>query len=156
MANELQKQLSTVTGGKNASGGGWDNKRISGLLLRLGIIGAGAWFFTQYLLPFLLKMVWGTAQLMVGAVIVGFLGYLIFNPKFRRFIRYSTEAIAQWLLGWVIEMNPFNILQIKIDEARKDREQLRIQGAKLKGQQDSLAEQILLCSMGLILQLKIK
>lgn len=131
----LTKQLKTPSGS-------WDAKRVTGLVLGIGIFLGIAALFTVYILPMLLTMVWGLVQLIVGGVILAILAYFFLNPKTWRGIRYMTEALSQWLLGWAIEMNPFNILQMKIDSAREDREQLKDHGALLKGQADSLQDQV--------------
>jgi hypothetical protein len=67
---------------------------------------------------------------------------ILTNRKFWRGIKYFSEAIAQGTLGWAIEMNPWNILNLQVEEAEKDREQLRIHGEKLKGQETSLKLQL--------------
>ena len=133
--NALVKQLKTP-------GGSWDAKRVAGLFVGVGIFLGIAALFTKYVLPMLLTMTWGLIQLVIGGVILAFLAYIFLNPKTWRGIRYLTEAISQWLLGWAIEMNPFNILQLKIESARKDREQLKEHGALLKGQADNLQDQV--------------
>jgi chromosome segregation ATPase len=67
---------------------------------------------------------------------------ILTNSKFWRGIRYFSEAVAQGVLGWAIEMNPWNILNLQVEEAEKDREQLRIHGEKLKAQEASLHLQL--------------
>jgi hypothetical protein len=57
-------------------------------------------------------------------------------------MRYFSESIAQGTLGWAIEMNPWNILNLQVEEAEEDRDQLRIHGEKLKAQQTSLQLQL--------------
>ncbi len=57
-------------------------------------------------------------------------------------MRYFTESIAQGTIGWAIEMNPWNILNLQVEEAEKDRDQLRIHGEKLKTQETSLQLQL--------------
>ena len=139
----MSNQLTTVLKTENSSGGSdWDTKRVAGLILGLILLSAAGYAFAVYLLPFLITLAWNLVELVVAGVIAVFLLAIIFNGKFWRAMRYLTEGIAQALLGWVIEMNPWTILQNKIDEARKDREQLRVQGAKLKAQQDSLSDQL--------------
>jgi hypothetical protein len=86
--------------------------------------------------------VWGTVQLIVGIAVTILLLMILTNKKFWRGLRYFSEAIAQGTLGWAIEMNPWNILNLQVEEAEKDREQLRIHGEKLKAQQSSLQLQL--------------
>ncbi|MEO6456290.1 MAG: hypothetical protein ABIN97_19595 [Ginsengibacter sp.] len=120
----------------------WDAKKIWGVIMAFVILGGLAVLFYIYVLPFLLNMVWGTIQLVIGIAIAVFLLMVFLNPKFWRGIRYFSEAIAQGTLGWAIEMNPWNILNLQVEEAEKDRDQLRVHGEKLKAQDTSLQLQL--------------
>ncbi len=120
----------------------WDAKKIWGIIMMLIILGGLAALFFIYVLPFLLTMVWGTIQLVVGLAIAIVLLMVLTNPKFWRGMRYFTESIAQGTLGWAIEMNPWNILNLQVEQAEKDRDQLRIHGEKLKAQETSLQLQL--------------
>lgn len=117
----------------------WDAKKLSGTAITLIILGALGFVAYVYLLPFLLSVVWGTVQLAIGVVVGSFLLMTLLNPKFWRAMRYLSEAIAQYSLGWVIELNPFNILYLQVEQAEKDREDLHEQTIKLKGQQAKLS-----------------
>ncbi len=119
-----------------------DAKKTWGTIMTVAILGALAVLFYIYVLPFLLSVVWGTVQLVIGIAIAIVLLMILTNRKFWRGIRYFSEAIAQGTLGWAIEMNPWNILNLQVEEAEKDREQLRIHGEKLKGQETSLKLQL--------------
>ncbi|MEI6949570.1 hypothetical protein V9K67_20450 [Paraflavisolibacter sp. H34] len=120
----------------------WDAKKTWGTVMTLIILGGLAVLFYIYVLPFLLSVVWGTIQLVVGIAVAIVLLMILTNPKFWRGMRYFSEALAQGVLGWAIEMNPWNILNLQIEEAEKDREQLRIHGEKLKAQAASLQLQL--------------
>ncbi len=134
MANELIKSNFEVPK--------WDAKKIWGTIMMLIILGGLAVLFYMFILPFLLTMVWGTIQLVVGLAIAIVLLMILTNPKFWRGMRYFSESIAQGTLGWAIEMNPWNILNLQVEEAEKDRDQLRIHGEKLKTQETSLQLQL--------------
>ncbi len=134
MANELMKT--------NFELPKWDAKKTWGAIMAVIILGGLAVLFYLFVLPFLLSVVWGTIQLVVGIAIAIVLLMILTNPKFWRGIRYFSEAIAQGMLGWAIEMNPWNILNLQIEEAEKDRDQLRIHGEKLKAQESSLQLQL--------------
>ncbi len=134
MANEIIKSNFELPKG--------DAKKTWGTIMTLAILGALAVLFYIYVLPFLLSVVWGTVQLVIGIAIAIVLLMILTNRKFWRGIRYFSEAIAQGTLGWAIEMNPWNILNLQVEEAEKDREQLRIHGEKLKGQETSLKLQL--------------
>ncbi|MBA2760855.1 MAG: hypothetical protein H0U39_02640 [Segetibacter sp.] len=134
MANEIIKSNFELPKG--------DAKKTWGTIMTVAILGALAVLFYIYVLPFLLSVVWGTVQLVIGIAIAIVLLMVLTNRKFWRGIRYFSEAIAQGTLGWAIEMNPWNILNLQVEEAEKDREQLRIHGEKLKGQETSLKFQL--------------
>lgn len=120
----------------------WDAKKTWGTVMMVAILGGLALLFYLFILPYLLTVVWGTIQLVIGIAIAIVLLMILTNPKFWRGIRYFSEAVAQGFLGWAIEMNPWNILNLQVEEAEKDREQLRIHGEKLKAQESSLQLQL--------------
>lgn len=134
MANEIMQSNFELPKG--------DPKKIWGTIMTLVILGGLALLFYIYVLPFLLSVVWGTVQLVIGIAVAIFLLMILTNAKFWRGIRYFSEAIAQGTLGWAIEMNPWNILNLQIEQAEKDREQLKIHGEKLKAQETSLQLQL--------------
>lgn len=134
MANELIKSNFEVSK--------WDAKKIWGTIMMLIILGGLALLFYMYILPFLLNIVWGTVQLIIGIAVAIVLLMILTNPKFWRGMHYFSESIAQGTLGWAIEMNPWNILNLQVEEAEKDRDQLRIHGEKLKAQETSLQLQL--------------
>ena len=134
MANELTTPAFELPKG--------DPKKTWGTIMTLVILGGFALLFYIYILPFLLSVVWGTVQLVIGIAVAIFLLMILTNAKFWRGIRYFSEAIAQGTLGWAIEMNPWNILNLQIEQAEKDREQLKIHGEKLKAQETSLQLQL--------------
>lgn len=134
MANEVIKTNFELPKG--------DAKKTWGNVMTIVILGFFAIMFYIYVLPFLLKMVWGTVELIVGIAIAIFLLMILTSKKFWRGMRYFSEAIAQGFLGWAIEMNPWNILNLQIEQAEKDRDQLRLHGEKLKAQETSLQLQL--------------
>lgn len=134
MANELIKSKFEVPK--------WDAKKIWGIIMMMVVLGGLAVLFYIFILPFLLTMVWGTVQLVVGIALAIVLLMILTNPKFWRGMRYFSESIAQGTLGWAIEMNPWNILNLQVEEAEEDRDQLRIHGQKLKAQETSLQLQL--------------
>jgi hypothetical protein len=81
-------------------------------------------------------------NLVVGGVILGFLLMIVTNKKFWRALKYLSEFIANYTIGIAIELNPFNILQAKIEQGYKDRNTLYQQAAKLKGKQSELVDKL--------------
>ena len=134
MANEIVKSTFELPT--------WDAKKTWGIIMMVVLFAGLGFLFYLYILPFLLSVVWGTVQLIVGIAVAIFLLMILTNAKFWRGIRYFSEAIAQGTLGWAIEMNPWNILNLQVEEAEKDRDQLRIHGEKLKAQETSLQLQL--------------
>src|SRR5882762_8786106 len=126
MANEIIKS--------NFSLPRWDAKKISGVFMACVLVAGLGFLFYAYILPFLLKVVWGTVQLAIGAVVAFVLLMVLTNKKFWRGLGYFCEAIAQWTLGFAIEMNPWNILYSQVEHSEKDRAELYKQGEKLKAQ----------------------
>lgn len=120
----------------------WDAKKISGRFIALGIFVGIGFLFYVYILPFLLKMVWDTIHLAIGAVILSFVILTLTNKKFWRGLGYFSEALAQWTLGFAIEMNPWIILYDQVEHSEKDREELFKQGEKLKAQDSKLSTQL--------------
>jgi hypothetical protein len=81
-------------------------------------------------------------NLVIGGVILGFLLMIVTNKKFWRALKYLSAFIANYTIGIAIELNPFNILQAKIEQGYKDRNTLYQQAAKLKGKQSELVDKL--------------
>jgi hypothetical protein len=101
-----------------------------------------AYGFTVYVLPWLITVTWNLINLIIGGAVLGFLLMIVTNRKFWRAIRYFSEFIANYTIGIAIELNPFNILQMKIEQGYKDRNTLFQQSAKLKGKQSELMDKL--------------
>jgi len=115
-----------------------DVKSITGKtlgLIALGILGVSAYV---YLLPTLLAIAWGTVELSIAAVIGGLMIMFLSNPKTWRSLNYLSQATSQFLLGWVIEMNPFNILEYKLELAENDAEDLKDYNVTLLAKKDEV------------------
>lgn len=119
-----------------------DIKKITGNVVGIAIIGALGLAAYTYLLPYLLKLAWDSVQLGIAIVIGAFLFYILTNAKTWRAFRYLSEAFSQMFLGWVIEMNPFNILEYKLKLAEDDAEELLKYNEQLKGKQSEIKEKI--------------
>jgi hypothetical protein len=93
-------------------------------------------------LPWLIKVTWNMVNLVIAGVVLGFLLMTITNRKFWRALKYFSEFVANYSIGLAIELNPFNILQAKIEQGYKDRETLYRQSGRLKGKQSELTEKL--------------
>jgi len=117
-------------------------KNIATAVVGLSFAAGLTYVFLTYVLPWLVNVVWNTVNLVIGGVVLGFLLLLVTNKKFWRALKYLSEFIANYTLGLAIELNPFNILQAKIDQGYKDRDTLYKQAAKLKGKQSELMSKL--------------
>ena len=71
-----------------------DPKKTWGTIMTLIILGGLALLFYIYVLPFLLSVVWGTVQLVIGIAVPFVLLMILTSAKCWRGIRYCSEAIA--------------------------------------------------------------
>ena len=123
---------------------GWwsEPKNIATTIIGLSLLAGLAYGFLTYVLPWLVKVTWNLVNLVIGGVVCGFLLMLVTNRKFWRTLKYLSEFIANYSIGLAIELNPFAILQSKIDQGYKDRETLYKQSARLKGKQSELMDKL--------------
>src|SRR4030095_10698116 len=123
---------------------GWfsEPKNVATTIVALSLFAGLAYAFTVYVLPWLITVTWNLINLIIGGAVLGFLLMIITNKKFWRAIRYFSEFIANYTIGIAIELNPFNILQMKIEQGYKDRTTLFHQSAKLKGKQSELVTKL--------------
>lgn len=113
-------------------------KNIATAVVGLSITAALAYAFLTFVLPWLVTVTWNLVNLIIGGVVLGLLLLIVTNNKFWRALKYFSEFIANYTIGLAIELNPFNILQAKIDQGYTDRNTLFKQSAKLKGKQSEL------------------
>jgi hypothetical protein len=123
---------------------GWfsEPKNMATAIIGLSLFAGMAYLFAVYLLPFLITVTWNLVNLIIGGAIMGFLLMIVTNRKFWRALRYFSEFIANYTIGIAIELNPFSILQMKIEQGYEDRNTLYRQSAKLKGKQSELMEKL--------------
>lgn len=123
---------------------GWfsEPKNLATTVIGLSLFAGLAYGFLTYVLPWLVTVTWNLVNLVIGGVILGFLLMIVTNRKFWRALKYLSEFIANYTIGIAIELNPFNILQAKIEQGYKDRNTLYQQAAKLKGKQSELVDKL--------------
>jgi hypothetical protein len=123
---------------------GWwsEPKNIAAALVGLALVAGLGYGFLTYVLPWLIKVTWNMVNLVIGGVVCGFLLMTITNRKFWRALKYFSEFVANYSIGLAIELNPFSILQAKIEQGYKDRETLYRQSGRLKGKQSELTEKL--------------
>jgi len=113
-----------------------------GLLAGLGVLLYKALPYINQLLEMTADTIWNTLVLGVLIILGIFFGFIVFNPKFWRALKYMGEGISQFFLGWAIEMNPFNILQYRIEKTEKDTQELLKYNEKLKGKAAEIKDKI--------------
>jgi hypothetical protein len=111
---------------------------VVGLSLAAGL----TYGFLTFVLPWLVTVTWSMVNLVIGGAILGFLLMILTNRKFWRGLKYFSEFIANYTIGIAIELNPFAILQAKIDQGYADRNTLFKQSARLKGKQSELMDKL--------------
>ncbi|MBO9199302.1 MULTISPECIES: hypothetical protein [Niastella] len=123
---------------------GWfsEPKNIATTVIAVSLFAGLAYGFLTYVLPWLVTVTWNLVNLVIGGVILGFLLMIVTNKKFWRALKYLSEFIANYTIGIAIELNPFAILQAKIEQGYKDRNTLYQQAAKLKGKQSELVDKL--------------
>lgn len=123
---------------------GWfsEPKNIATTIVGLSLAAGLMYAFLTFVLPWLVTVTWNLVNLIIGGVILGFILMIISNKKFWRTLKYLSEFIANYSIGIVIELNPFAILQAKIDQGYDDRNTLYRQSARLKGKQSELMDKL--------------
>ncbi|MBS1511896.1 MAG: hypothetical protein JST86_13700 [Bacteroidetes bacterium] len=123
---------------------GWfsEPKNVATTVIGVSLFAGLAYGFLTYVLPWLVTVTWNLVNLIIGGAVLGFLLMIVTNKKFWRGLKYFSAFIANYTLGLAIELNPFNILQLKIEQGYKDRNTLYQQSAKLKGKQSELMDKL--------------
>src|SRR5215217_1060747 len=123
---------------------GWfsEPKNIATTIVGVSLAAGLAYGFLTFVLPWLITVTWNLVNLVIGGFVLGLLLMILTNRKFWRGLKYFSEAIATYTIGVAIELNPFNILQAKIEQGFSDRKTLYKQAARLKGKQSELLEKL--------------
>ncbi len=123
---------------------GWfaEPKNVATTIIGVSLFAGLGFVFLTFVLPWLVAVTWNLVNLIIGGVVLGLLLMIITNRKFWRALRYLSEFIANYTVGIAIELNPFNILQLKIEQGYKDRNTLYQQSARLKGKQSELMDKL--------------
>ncbi len=128
---------------KTKTPGWWSEpKNIATAVVGVSLFAGLAYGFLTYVLPWLVTVTWNLVNLIIGGVVMGFLLMIVSSKKFWRALKYFSAFIANYTVGLAIELNPFNILQAKIDQGYKDRETLFRQSGRLKGKQSELMDKL--------------
>ncbi len=117
-------------------------KNIAATIIGIALFAGIGYGFIVFVLPWLITITWSLVNLIIGGVVLVFLLMLFTNKKFWRAVTYLSAFVADYTIGMAIELNPFAILQLKIDQGFNDRDTLYKQGAKLKGKQAELTDKL--------------
>lgn len=123
---------------------GWfsEPKNLATTVIGLSLFAGLTYAFLTFVLPWLVTVTWNLVNLIIGGTVLGLLLMIVTNKKFWRALKYFSEFIANYTIGIAIELNPFNILEAKIEQGYRDRHTLYQQGAKLKGKQSELMDKL--------------
>lgn len=123
---------------------GWfsEPKNIATAVIGISLLAGLGYAFLTYVLPWLVTVTWNLVNLVIAGVVLGFLLMIVTNKKFWRALKYFSEFIANYTIGLAIELNPFNILEARIEQGYKDRNVLQQQSARLKGKQSELTDKL--------------
>lgn len=142
MANELAQTIKETTAGNSQ----WDSKKIAGAvvggIIMLGLMAALGYVIWHYILPFLLGVIAMAILIPIGCVVVALAFWFLTSKNTWLAFQILGEGLAENLLGWIIELDRFKVLQLKIDEMAGNREKLRLSGVDLRKQQDKLGKTI--------------
>lgn len=119
-----------------------DPKNIAATIISIALFAGIGYGFIFFVLPWLITITWSLVNLIIGGVVLVFLLMLLTAKKFWRTITYLSAFVADYTIGMAIELNPFTILQLKINQGYKDRDTLYKQGARLKGKQVELMDKL--------------
>lgn len=123
---------------------GWfsEPKNVATTVVGLVIAAALGYGFLTYVLPWLVTVTWNLVNLIIAGTVAIFLLMILTNKKFWRAMKYFSAFIANYTIGVAIELNPFAILQTKIDQGYEDRNVLFKQAGRLKGKETELLEKL--------------
>jgi len=128
---------------KTKTPGWWSEpKNIATAIIGLSLAAGLSYGFLTYVLPWLVNVTWNLVNLVIGGVVMGFLLMIVTSRKFWRALKYLSAFIANYSIGLAIELNPFNILEAKIEQGYKDRKTLFEQSGRLKGKQSELMDKL--------------
>ena len=117
-------------------------KNVATTTIGIALLAGIGYAFVTFVLPWLITITLSMINLVIGGVVLGFLLMLFTSKKFWRALKYFSEFIANYTIGLAIELNPFAILQAKIEQGYDDRNTLYKQAAKLKGKQSELMDKL--------------
>jgi hypothetical protein len=117
-------------------------KNLAAAIVGISLFAGLTYGFATYILPWLVTVTWSLVNLIAGGIILAFLLMLFTSKAFWRAMKYFSTFIANYTIGLAIELNPFAILQAKIDQGYDDRNTLFKQTGRLKGKQSELLDKL--------------
>jgi phage shock protein A len=121
----------------------WQRPEGNAAKLLAVLIAAGLGFAAYvFILPFLLSVVWGTIQLVIGVAVLGVVGWAVFNPTIRNIVKDIFQSLARAAAWTYTTVNPIGILQNNLDNMKKTFAQLRDNIGRFAGSQNKLRVKI--------------
>jgi hypothetical protein len=109
-----------------------------GVIIGIGLIA----LLVYYVFPILTVMVWDVFHLGVALVSLGVFLYIVTNRKLRLSLFYLWEILMKWLVGAVIQLDPFIIAEDYINDMQKSREKLYEQSVEVDAQKEKIEMKI--------------
>jgi hypothetical protein len=112
-----------------------------GYLLMAGLIGGG--LYGLYLaLPFLLAIVWGTVNLVIGGLVLALIGYVVLNKTVQTLAKNIFQSICRGIATMYTTIDPIGILKNQLDDAKTEKAQLDATVNRFAGSDENLREAI--------------
>lgn len=108
----------------------------------LGALGVGAFALYIKLLPWLLTIVWGTVQLLVGGLVIAFIIALFAHPQSRFAVAYLFDRLMFALTNAIITIDPIGVMKKVIAYLKQLKAEIDEQDANLLGQEKTLKNAI--------------
>jgi hypothetical protein len=106
------------------------------------LLGAAALTGLYKALPFIITLLENTLYTVGLLTALGAVLYVLFDPKFRTLVGYLYRSVMRTITGWVIELDPINILKTYVEYLKESLEKMDQQIANLRGQIRKLQDEI--------------
>lgn len=112
-----------------------------GYLLMAGIAAAG--IYGLFLaLPILTAVVWGTVNLVIGALVLGAIGYVVTNGTVQSLAKNIFQSVCRGLATVYTTIDPVGILKNYLDDMKKGKEKLSATIRQMAGSDSILRKKI--------------
>lgn len=102
----------------------WQKKEGTPGKWLMGIFAAGGVYALYLTLPFLLSVVWGVVNLLIGLAVVGAISYVVLNKTVQNLAGNIFQSICRGIARGYTEIDPIGILDNNLDDMRKAKKTL--------------------------------